>query len=64
MQDSPARIPLPSQKLTAGEAIEFDALDALAPIDDHGEIGWIFEGGPISPREKRGLELYLKLNAP
>jgi hypothetical protein len=45
------------------EAIEFDALDALPPFDDSGNIAWSFEGGPTTPREKRWLELYLKKGA-
>jgi hypothetical protein len=42
------------------EAIEFEVLDALPPFDDSGNIAWTFEGGPITPREKRWLELYAK----
>ena len=46
--------------LTIGEIIEFEALDALPPFDDSGNIAWAFEGEPTSRREKRWLELYLK----
>lgn len=46
--------------LTAEEAIEFEMLDALPPVDDDGNIAWVFEGGPTSEREKRWLELYQK----
>jgi hypothetical protein len=46
--------------LTVEETIEFDELDALPPFDDSGNIAWAFEGGPITSREKRWLELYLK----
>jgi len=46
--------------LTIEEAIEFEVLDALPPFDDSGNIAWTFEGGPITPREKRWLELYAK----
>ena len=53
----------PRGGLTIEEAIEFDALDALPPFDDNGEMGWLFQGEPVSPREKRWLELYVKLNA-
>jgi len=42
------------------EAVEFEVLDALPPFDDSGNIAWTFEGGPITPREKRWLELYAK----
>jgi hypothetical protein len=46
--------------LAIEEAIEFAVLDASAPFDDSGNIAWSFEGGPITPREKRWLELYAK----
>jgi hypothetical protein len=46
--------------LTMEETIEFEALDALPPFDDSGNIAWSFEGGPVTRREKRWLELYLK----
>jgi hypothetical protein len=46
--------------LTMEETIEFEALDALPPFDDSGNIAWSFEGGPLTSREKRWLELYLK----
>jgi hypothetical protein len=49
-----------SAGLTMEEAIEFEALDALPPFDDSGNIAWSFEGGPMTCREKRWLELYLK----
>ena len=49
-----------SAGLTMEEIIEFEELDALAPFDDSGNIAWSFEGGPITRREKRWLELYLK----
>jgi hypothetical protein len=42
------------------ETIEFEALDALPPFDDRGNIAWSFEGGPLTSPEKRWLELYLK----
>ena len=42
------------------EAIEFEVRDASAPFDDSGNIAWTFAGGPITPREKRWLELYPK----
>jgi hypothetical protein len=47
--------------LTIDEAIEFEMLDALAPVDDNGNIGWIFEGEPVSRRKKCWLELSTKL---
>jgi hypothetical protein len=46
--------------LTIEEAIEFEVLDALPPFDQCGNIAWTFEGEPVTPREKRWLELYLK----
>ena len=49
--------------LTIEEAIEFEVLDALPPFGDSGNIAWTFEGGPITPREKRWLELYAKTGA-
>jgi hypothetical protein len=49
-----------SAGLTLEETIEFEALDALPPFDDSGNIAWSFEGGPTTRREKRWLELYLK----
>jgi hypothetical protein len=47
-------------RLTIEETIEFEALDALPPFDDSGNIAWVFEGEPTSCREKRWLELYVK----
>jgi hypothetical protein len=52
-----------SAGLTMEETIEFEALDALPPFDDSGNIAWSFEGEPMTPREKRWLELYLKKGA-
>jgi hypothetical protein len=52
-----------SPTFTNEEALEFEMLDALPPTDDSGNIGWIFEGEPTTPREKRWLELYTKLVA-
>jgi hypothetical protein len=49
--------------LTIEEAVEFEILDALPPFDHGGNIAWTFEGGPITPREKRWLELYVKKGA-
>jgi len=42
------------------ETIEFEMLDALAALDDTGKPAWNFEGGPITHREKRWLELYTR----
>ena len=56
----PRRCHTDSAGLTVEETIEFKALDALPPFDDSGNIAWTFEGGPITPREKRWLELYAK----
>ena len=54
----------PTERCTVGltieETIEFEALDALPPFDDSGNIAWVFEGEPTTRREKRWLELYLK----
>jgi len=41
-----------SAGLTMEEAIEFEALDALPPFDDSGNIAWSFEGGPTTPPGK------------
>jgi hypothetical protein len=46
--------------LSREEAIEFEALEALPPLDDNGNVGWTSEGEPTTPREKRWLELYRK----
>jgi hypothetical protein len=46
--------------LSFEETIEFEALDAMPPLDDNGNAGWTLEGEPIAPREKRWLELYRK----
>jgi len=46
--------------LTFEETIEFEALEALPPLDDNGNVGWTSEGEPTTPREKRWLELYRK----
>jgi hypothetical protein len=45
---------------TIEEAIEFEALDASPAFDDSGNMAWVSEGGPITRREKRWLELYDK----
>lgn len=50
----------PLDGLSIEETAEFELLDALLPIDDNGEPTWVFEGEPISRREKRWLELYTK----
>jgi hypothetical protein len=49
-----------SAGLTMEETIEFEALDALPPFDDSGNLAWTFEGEPTTSREKRWLELYVK----
>jgi hypothetical protein len=56
----PRRCPTDIAGLTMEETIEFEALDALPPFDDSGNIAWAFEGGPMTSREKRWLELYVK----
>jgi hypothetical protein len=43
-----------SAGLTMEEAIEFEALDALPPFEDSGNIAWTFEGGPTTSRENAG----------
>jgi hypothetical protein len=63
MQHPPALTLLPVAALMMEEATEFEMLDALPPLDDCGNIAWIFEGEPTTPREKRWLELYTKLSA-
>jgi hypothetical protein len=40
--------------------IEFEMLDALPALTTMGKPAWTFEGGPITRREKRWLELYMK----
>jgi len=42
-------------RLTIEETIEFEALNALPPFDDSGNIAWEFEGEPITRHEKRWL---------
>jgi hypothetical protein len=49
--------------LTSEEAIEFESLDALMPLDERGQIAWAFEGHPTTPREKRWLELFNKIQS-
>ena len=56
----PRRSDADSAGLTREETIEFEALDALPPFDDRGNLAWSFEGGPMTRREQRWLELYLK----
>ena len=53
----------PLEGLSTEETIEFDVLDGLPAIDDDGKPAWIFEGKPITDREKRWLELYTKTTA-
>jgi len=49
--------------LSVEETLEFETLDELPPIDDSGRIAWTNEGAPITIREKRWLELYIKHDA-
>jgi hypothetical protein len=58
-RSSPNRV-RPIGGLTIEETIQFEAIDALPPTDDNGKPAWTFEGGPITWREKRWLELYTK----
>jgi hypothetical protein len=44
--------------LAIEETIEFEALDALRPFDDNGNIAWTFEGEATTRPKKRWLELY------
>lgn len=46
--------------LSVEETNEFEALEALPPLDDNGNVAWTSEGEPTTPREKRWLELYRK----
>lgn len=46
---------------TPEELAEFERLDAMAPLDEQGLPAWSFEGGPLTARERRWLELYRKL---
>jgi hypothetical protein len=57
---SSSHIGWPIAGLTTEETIEFEAIEALPPFDDNGNIAWIFEGEPTTDREKRWLELYEK----
>jgi hypothetical protein len=50
----------PIDGLTIEETVEFEAIDALPPFDDNGNIAWTFGGEPTTGREKRWLELYNK----
>lgn len=50
--------------LTVAETLEFESLDAQAPLDEQGQIAWMFEGPPMSNREKRWLELFNKISKP
>lgn len=43
------------------ELAEFERLDATAPLNEDGQPAWSFEGQPLTPRERRLLELYRKL---
>jgi len=63
MQHSRPRTPQLLSALTIEEAREFEMLAAPPPFDDCGNVAWIFEGEPTTPREKRWLELYTKLSA-
>lgn len=45
---------------TPDEFAEFERLDATAPSDEDGHPAWSFEGEPLTPRERRWLELYRK----
>jgi hypothetical protein len=50
--------------LTIKETLEFQALDALPPLDSSGtRLAWSAQGAPLTPREKRWLQLYLKHDA-
>ena len=50
--------------LTIKETMEFLALDALPPLDSTGTwLAWSAEGAPLTPRENRWLQLYLKHDA-
>jgi hypothetical protein len=55
-----SHIGLPIDGLTIEETIEFEAIDALPPFDNNGNIAWTFGGAPTTGREKRWLELYNK----
>ena len=46
--------------LSAEEAEEFAAIDALPPFDAAGNIAWVFQGSPTTARENRWLTLYKK----
>lgn len=63
MQHPTAITLLPVAALMMDEAAEFEMLDAVPPFDDCGNVAWVFEGEPTTPREMRWLELYTKLSA-
>jgi hypothetical protein len=63
MQHRTAHTLQPFAALMMEEAAEFEMLDALPPFDECGNVAWVFEGEPTTPREKRWLELYTRLNA-
>ncbi|MGY4505458.1 hypothetical protein ACVWYH_009415 [Bradyrhizobium sp. GM24.11] len=46
---------------TPDELAEFERLDATAPLNEDGHPARSFEGQPLTPRERRWLELYRKL---
>jgi hypothetical protein len=46
--------------LSAEETLEFEKLEQSPPLDDNGLVAWSSEGAPITVREKRWLELYIK----
>jgi hypothetical protein len=52
MQHPPALTVQPVAALMMDEAAEFEILDALPPFDECGNVAWVFEGEPTTPREK------------
>jgi hypothetical protein len=46
--------------LTAAETVEFEKLDNLTPLDEHGDPVMTLEQAWRTPRERRWLELYEK----
>jgi hypothetical protein len=50
--------------LTFAEAKEFERLDAVPPLDEHGNVySWPTEGRCLPPSENRWLQLYDKHRA-
>jgi hypothetical protein len=47
-------------RLTIEETIEFEALDALPPFDDSGNIAWVFEEGIVTHLDVLAYQISFK----